>query len=139
MTVLTIFGCAKVVARALGVLPFLGVPRLRVDLPVNVDFCAFRAVDCIVSICHSSTPISGGFVGFNACITLFPRLVTNPVIHCHSITRRLMGHHRALRVFAENMGLFVINLTGGMVVTGAVKALAAGVFTAASRGNIIKA
>lgn len=123
LTVLKFFGCASFIVKDVGSVAKTKLSLLRVTLPVKVSFCAFRAVSCAVSICHKRITTRGGVLAFTACMALFPRLVTKPVIRCGAIRGRLVREGIALRSFSRKTFHFSINLTGGILLTGRVKDL----------------
>ncbi len=92
----------------------------RVILPINVSFCAFRTVTCMISATGSGYEPTGDYVSFVGCLTFFPGLTTNPVTHPKSLLPRVRAlPSRAGIVSANGTAFLVVNkLFGGAIVTG---------------------
>lgn len=66
---------------------------LSVLLPINVDFCAFRTLDCAVSMCRRGVGPARSVITFFTFVDFFPRLITNPVRETARLLPRFLESH----------------------------------------------
>lgn len=118
---LIFFGCFKFLMRDAGALFKVDVPCERLTLPVKVSFCAFRRVSCVISMCQNGMGTRRDLMGCTLCMSVFPRLITKPVIYCKSVRGRLATEGVSKEGLKRKTVLFVVKLTGGTILTGAVK------------------
>ena len=67
----------------------LGLPLLRLALPVGISFYTFQCLSYTVDVYRGQVPAQKSIVAFGAYVSMFPQLIAGPIVRYSDIARQL--------------------------------------------------
>ncbi len=67
----------------------LGIPLLRLALPVGISFYTFQCLSYTIDVYRGSVPPQKDLIAFGAYVTLFPQLIAGPIVRYTDVAREL--------------------------------------------------
>ena len=67
----------------------LGIPFLRLALPVGISFYTFQCLSYTVDVYRGNVPVQKNPVSFGAYVALFPQLIAGPIVRYVDVAREL--------------------------------------------------
>ena len=67
----------------------LGLPLLRLALPVGISFYTFQSISYTVDVYRGNVPAQKNPISFGAYVTLFPQLIAGPIVRYADVAREL--------------------------------------------------
>ena len=89
LALLGIFKYADFFIGTVNSLTGLGLPFLRLALPVGISFYTFQCLSYTIDVYRGKVPAQRNFVSFGAYVALFPQLIAGPIVRYADITREL--------------------------------------------------
>jgi len=93
----------------------LGLPMLRLALPVGISFYTFQCLSYTIDVYRGNVPPQKNILSFGAYVSMFPQLIAGPIVRYSDIARQLehRTHNRemafaGLRRFLIGLGKKVI-------------------------------
>ena len=67
----------------------LGVPLLKLSLPVGISFYTFQCLSYTIDVYRGNVPPQKNLVSFGAYVSLFPQLIAGPIVRYADVAREL--------------------------------------------------
>ena len=67
----------------------LGIPLLRLALPIGISFYTFQSLSYTIDVYRGNVPVQKNPIRFGAYVTLFPQLIAGPIVRYADIAREL--------------------------------------------------
>ena len=67
----------------------LGIPLLRLALPVGISFYTFQSLSYTIDVYRGKVPAQRSIVAFGAYVALFPQLIAGPIVRYVDVAREL--------------------------------------------------
>ena len=67
----------------------LGLPLLRLALPIGISFYTFQSLSYTIDVYRKKVPAQKNFIHFAAYVTLFPQLIAGPIVRYADVNRAL--------------------------------------------------
>ena len=88
----------------------IGLPIVRVVLPIGISFYTFQALSYSVDVYRRAAPPARSLADFACYIALFPQLIAGPIIRYASVATQLTDRPHRLDHFSAGVALFVLGL-----------------------------
>ncbi len=88
----------------------LGIPMLRLALPVGISFYTFQCLSYTIDVYWGNVPPQKNLLSFGAYVTMFPQLIAGPIVRYLDIERQLNGRTHSVEKFFQGMRRFLIGL-----------------------------
>ena len=67
----------------------IGIPVLRLALPVGISFYTFQSLSYTIDVYRGNVPVQKNPISFGAYVTLFPQLIAGPIVRYADVAREL--------------------------------------------------
>ena len=88
----------------------LGIPFLRLALPVGISFYTFQCLSYTIDVYRGTVPAQRDPIAFGAYVTMFPQLIAGPIVRYADIARQLENRQHTLPAAALGMRRFLVGL-----------------------------
>ncbi len=110
----------------------VGVPVLRIILPIGISFYTFQALSYSVDVYRRVAPPARSFGDFACYIALFPQLIAGPIIRYATVAGQLVDRSHTLERFSSGVALFILGLAKKVLLANTVGGIADTAFAAHS-------
>ena len=86
---LAVFKYADFFLGSVAALTGLGIPLLRIALPVGISFYTFQCISYTVDVYRGTVPAQTNPIRFGAYVALFPQLIAGPIVRYVDVAREL--------------------------------------------------
>ena len=102
----------------------LGIPLLRIALPIGISFYTFQIVSYIADVYMGSEPANHSLVDLAAYISFFPQLIAGPIVRYGDIAQQLQnrthsfdGAYKGIKRFVAGLSkkILIANIMGELV------------------------
>lgn len=87
----------------------LGVPRLRIALPIGISFYTFQIISYTVDV-YRGEPAQKNLIHLAAYVAMFPQLIAGPIVRYSDIAQQLEHRSHSTALAAEGVRRFLIGL-----------------------------
>ena len=87
----------------------LGVPLLRIALPIGISFYTFQIISCRVDV-YRGEPAQKNLIHLAAYVAMFPQLIAGPIVRYSDIAQQLEHRSHSTALAAEGVRRFLIGL-----------------------------
>lgn len=88
----------------------LGIPLLRLALPVGISFYTFQCLSYTIDVYRGNVPYQKNPVSFGAYVALFPQLIAGPIVRYVDVARELQSRTHSWDAFALGLRRFLVGL-----------------------------
>ena len=88
----------------------LGIPMLRLALPVGISFYTFQCLSYTIDVYRGEVPPQKDIVSFGAYVTMFPQLIAGPIVRYSDIARQLEDRSHSREEFFQGLRRFLVGL-----------------------------
>ncbi|MDO5401305.1 MAG: MBOAT family O-acyltransferase [Eubacteriales bacterium] len=88
----------------------LGLPLLRLALPVGISFYTFQGLSYCIDVYRGQVPAQKNPVSFGAYVALFPQLIAGPIVRYRDIARELDSRTHSWEDAALGARRFLVGL-----------------------------
>ncbi len=88
----------------------LGIPLLRLSLPVGISFYTFQCLSYTIDLYRGTVPVQKNPITFGAYVTLFPQLIAGPIVRYADVARELDHRAHSWQGITCGVGRFLIGL-----------------------------
>ena len=88
----------------------LGIPMLRLALPVGISFYTFQCLSYTVDVYRGHVPPQRNILSFGAYVSMFPQLIAGPIVRYSDIARQLENRTHSREEFFLGLRRFLIGL-----------------------------
>ena len=104
----------------------LGVPLLRIALPIGISFYTFQILSYTVDVYRGDVPAQKNPVNLGAYISMFPQLIAGPIVRYSDVERELRERTHTLKKTYEGIIRFCIGLGKKILIANALGELCEG-------------
>ena len=88
----------------------MGLPALRIALPIGISFYTFQIISYIIDVYRGDTPAQRNIISFAAYVSMFPQLIAGPIVRYTDVARELENRRVTLEGVAEGIRRFILGL-----------------------------
>lgn len=110
LSLLGYFKYADLFLSAFRSLTGIGVPLLRVALPIGISFYTFQTMSYTIDVYRGRISAERNLLDFAAYVTLFPQLVAGPIVRYDTVAEQLHDRRITFEGFAHGASRFCIGL-----------------------------
>ena len=89
----------------------LGIPLLRLTLPVGISFYTFQCISYVVDVYRGQVKAQRNMLSFGAYVTMFPQLIAGPIVRYADIARQLESRTHSVEDFGAGLRRFLVGLS----------------------------
>lgn len=110
ITLLGLFKYADFFITSVNAATGLGLPLLRLALPVGISFYTFQCLSYTIDVYRGQVPPQKSLVSFGAYVSMFPQLIAGPIVRYSDIAVQLENRTHSLEKFCSGMRRFLVGL-----------------------------
>ncbi|MDR0435688.1 MAG: MBOAT family protein [Propionibacteriaceae bacterium] len=103
----------------------LGIPLLRIALPIGISFYTFQMLSYIFDLAAGRTEVQRNVLSFATYVVLFPQLVAGPIVRYSAVADQLTTRSHTLQRFADGATRFTVGLAKKVLIANTIAELAA--------------
>jgi len=88
----------------------LGIPLLRLALPIGISFYTFQSLSYTIDVYRGQVPVQKNLISFGAYVTLFPQLIAGPIVRYIDVARELDSRTHSWEHVAYGARRFFVGL-----------------------------
>ena len=88
----------------------LGLPMLRLALPVGISFYTFQCLSYTIDVYRGEVPSQKNIISFGAYVSMFPQLIAGPIVRYSDIARQLDDRIHSREDFFQGLRRFLVGL-----------------------------
>ena len=104
----------------------LGIPLLRIALPIGISFYTFQILSYTVDVYRGDVPAQKNPVNLGAYITMFPQLIAGPIVRYSDVERELRERKHTVEKTYEGIVRFTVGLGKKILIANALGELCEG-------------
>ena len=89
----------------------LGIPMLRLALPVGISFYTFQCLSYTIDVYRGEVPPQKNILSFGAYVSMFPQLIAGPIVRYSDIARQLENRTHSREEFFAGLRRFLVGLS----------------------------
>ena len=110
VTLLGVFKYADFFIGSLNSVTGLGLPLLKLALPVGISFYTFQCLSYTIDVYRGTVPPQRDPVAFGAYVALFPQLIAGPIVRYADVARELKNRQHSWENVTHGLRRFLIGL-----------------------------
>ena len=110
VALLGIFKYADFFIGSFNALTGLGLPMLRLALPVGISFYTFQCLSYTIDVYRGEVPPQKNLLSFGAYVSMFPQLIAGPIVRYSDIARQLTHRSHSWEEFFLGLRRFLVGL-----------------------------
>ena len=110
LALLGIFKYADFFISSFNYLTGLGIPMLRLALPVGISFYTFQCLSYTIDIYRGEVPPQKNILSFGAYVSMFPQLIAGPIVRYSDIAAQLDSRTHGWEEAAAGLRRFLVGL-----------------------------
>jgi len=111
----------------------LGIPLLRLALPVGISFYSFQLISYLVDVYRGTVPAQRSAVKLACYICMFPQLIAGPIVRYADIAPKLDERRHSFDMAADGISRFMVGLGKKVIIANSMGALCAAFQQSAER------
>ncbi len=88
----------------------MGLPALRIALPIGISFYTFQIISYAIDVYRGDTAAQRNIVSFAAYVSMFPQLIAGPIVRYADIARELEERRHTMADAAAGIRRFILGL-----------------------------
>ena len=88
----------------------LGLPLLRLALPVGISFYTFQCLSYTIDVYRGDVEPQRNVLSFGAYVSMFPQLIAGPIVRYSDIARQLDSRTHSREAFFSGIRRFLVGL-----------------------------
>ncbi len=104
----------------------LGVPLLRIALPIGISFYTFQILSYTVDVYRGDVPAQKNPINLGAYISMFPQLIAGPIVRYSDVESQLRERKHTLKKTYEGIIRFSVGLGKKILIANALGELCEG-------------
>ena len=88
----------------------MGIPLLRLALPVGISFYTFQCLSYTIDVYRGNVPPQKNPVSFGAYVALFPQLIAGPIVRYVDVARELEEREHSWEDISQGLRRFLVGL-----------------------------
>ena len=107
---LGIFKYADFFISSINTITDLGIPLLKLALPVGISFYTFQCLSYTIDVYRGNAEVQKDPIAFGAYVTLFPQLIAGPIVRYVDVAKELKHRSHNWENIAYGLRRFLIGL-----------------------------
>ncbi len=107
---LAVFKYADFFVESFNAVTGLGIPLLRLALPIGISFYTFQSLSYTIDVYRGNVPVQKNIISFGAYVTLFPQLIAGPIVRYADVNRELDSRTHSWADICLGLRRFVMGL-----------------------------
>ncbi len=136
IALLAVFKYADFFIGSFNSLTGLGVPLLKLALPVGISFYTFQCLSYTIDVYRGNVPPQKSLISFGAYVSLFPQLIAGPIVRYSDVARELGERTHSWEMATLGFRRFLVGL-GKKVLIADQFALLAKLFRESSEPSVL--
>ena len=108
---LVIFKYADFFIESFNAVTGLGIPFLRLALPIGISFYTFQCLSYTIDVYRGNAQVQKNLINFGAYVALFPQLIAGPIVRYVDVARELDSRTCSWDEVALGLRRFLIGLS----------------------------
>ena len=88
----------------------LGVPLLKLALPIGISFYTFQCLSYTIDLYRGDAKVQKNLISFGAYVVLFPQLIAGPIVRYVDVARELDTRTHSWEDVAQGLRRFLVGL-----------------------------
>jgi len=88
----------------------MGIPLLKLALPIGISFYTFQCISYTVDVYRGDAQAQRNPVSFGAYVALFPQLIAGPIVRYVDVAQQLEDRKTTTEDFSQGLLLFLVGL-----------------------------
>ena len=88
----------------------LGIPLLKLALPIGISFYTFQCISYTADVYRGDAKAQRNPISFGAYVALFPQLIAGPIVRYVDVARQLESRKTTREDFSQGFLLFLVGL-----------------------------
>ena len=110
LVLLGLFKYADFFITSLNAVTGLGIPLLKIALPIGISFYTFQCLSYTVDVYRGHVPAQKSLIRFGTYVSLFPQLIAGPIVRYVDVARELESRTRSFEEAASGLRRFLVGL-----------------------------
>ena len=110
VALLGLFKYADFFIESMNAVTGLGLPLLRLALPVGISFYTFQCLSYTIDVYRGQVPPQKNLVSFGAYVSMFPQLIAGPIVRYSDIALQLEKREHSWDSFFYGLRRFLLGL-----------------------------
>ena len=110
LSLLGIFKYADFFISSINTVTGLGIPLLKLALPVGISFYTFQCLSYTIDVYRGNAEVQKDPIAFGAYVTLFPQLIAGPIVRYVDVAKELKHRSHNWENIAYGLRRFLIGL-----------------------------
>ena len=89
----------------------LGLPMLRLALPVGISFYTFQCLSYTIDVYRGEVPPQKNILSFGAYVSMFPQLIAGPIVRYCDIARQMENRTHSWEQVSRGLRRFLVGLS----------------------------
>ena len=111
LTLLGVFKYADFFIDSVNAVTGLGIPLLRLALPVGISFYTFQSLSYTIDVYRGRVPAQKNPISFGAYVALFPQLIAGPIVRYVDVARELNSRTHSWEDAMAGIRRFLVGLS----------------------------
>ena len=94
----------------------LGIPLLRLALPIGISFYTFQCLSYTIDVYRGNAAVQMNLISFGAYVSLFPQLIAGPIVRYVDVARELNSRTQSWEKVALGLRRFLIGLAKKIII-----------------------
>ena len=94
----------------------LGLPLLRLALPIGISFYTFQCLSYTIDVYRGNAAPQKNPISFGAYVSLFPQLIAGPIVRYVDVARELDSRTHSWEGFAQGLRRFLVGLAKKIII-----------------------
>ncbi len=94
----------------------MGIPALRIALPIGISFYTFQIISYLIDVYRKDTPAQRNIISFAAYVSMFPQLIAGPIVRYTDVEKELRERRITLDGISDGIRRFIIGLSKKIVI-----------------------
>ena len=116
LTLLGIFKYADFFITSFNSATGLGLPLLRLALPIGISFYTFQCLSYTIDVYRGNVPAQKNPISFGAYVALFPQLIAGPIVRYIDVARELDNRTHSWDGFVLGLQRFMVGLAKKIII-----------------------
>lgn len=86
------------------------ISAMDLPLPIGISFYTFQVMTYVIDLYERKVQVQKNFIVFATYVTLFPQLISGPIVRYQTIEGQLINRHVDSEIFAGGVKRFIIGM-----------------------------
>ena len=136
LSFLAVFKYADFFLQSVNALTGMGLPLLKLALPIGISFYTFQCLSYTVDVYRGDVQAQESLINFGAYVALFPQLIAGPIVRYVDIAAQLEHRTHSWENFQAGLRRFLVGLAKKILIANQLGELT-GIFRASGEKSVL--